>query len=134
MAADPALSSLWNGRLGAVMDTVRDGSSYLGDEIDIAGGKAPVGVAEAKRPGFEEFVRQKKIPLFVEDRGGLVLFSPERAAVEEEARNLFRLRADAVPTAIKLISAAFTAEGRSVAEASLPSPLFLSTSSLRPGS
>lgn len=85
MAADPALSSPWNGRLGAVMDTVRDGSSYLGDEIDIAGGKAPVGVAEAKRPGFEEFVRQKKIPLFVEDRGGLVLFSPERAAVEEEA-------------------------------------------------
>jgi hypothetical protein len=90
MAGNPQLRSLWTSRLGAVVDTLRTASDYLGDEIDIvaASGEGPVLLAEQKREGFEEFVRKAGVPLTVENRGGLLLFGPERSAVEAAAAGL----------------------------------------------
>ena len=89
MSADPQLSSLWNSRMGAAVEMLRTGSSYLGDEIDIVsdGAHAPVLVAEQKREGFEEFLN-KNVRLAVVKHDGLLLFGPERAAVEAAAGQL----------------------------------------------
>lgn len=91
IAANPQLSGLWNSRMGAAVDMLRSGSEYLGDEIDIVhapGMKAPVMVAEQKREGFDEFLQKKGLPIAVIDRNGLLLFGPERAAVEMAAGQL----------------------------------------------
>jgi len=90
MAANPQLSSLWNSRMGATIDMLRTGSEYLGDEIDIVAGEGqdPVLLAEQKREGFEEFLHKKGIPLAVLNRGGVLLFGPERGAVEATAAQL----------------------------------------------
>jgi len=90
MGANPQLRSLWTSRLGAVVETLRTASDYLGDEIDIAAasGEGPVLLAEQKREGFEEFLRKTGVPLTVENRGGVLLFGPERGAVEAAAAGL----------------------------------------------
>ena len=90
MAGNPQLRSLWTARLGAVVETLRTASDYLGDEIDIvaAGGQGPVLLAEQKREGFEEFLRKTGVGLTVENRGGVLLFGPERGAVEAAAAGL----------------------------------------------
>jgi hypothetical protein len=90
MAGNPQLRSIWTSRLGAVVETLRTASDYLGDEIDIAAasGQAPVLLAEQKREGFEEFLRKTGVPLTVENRGGVLLFGPERGAVEAAAAGL----------------------------------------------
>ena len=89
MSANPQLSSLWNSRMGAAVEMLRTGSSYLGDEIDIVsdGAHAPVMVAEQKRAGFEEFLN-KNVHLAVVKHDGLLLFGPERATVEAAAGQL----------------------------------------------
>jgi hypothetical protein len=90
MAANPQLRSLWTSRLGAAVETLRTASDYLGDEIDIAagGGEGPVLLAEQKREGFEEFLRKKGVSMPVVTRGGVLLFGPDRGAVEAAAAGL----------------------------------------------
>jgi hypothetical protein len=91
MAAYPQLSALWNTRMSAAIDILRASSDYLGDEIDVVdveGMKAPVLVAEQKRDGLDEFLHKKGVPLMVVARGGLLLFGPERSAVESAASQL----------------------------------------------
>ncbi len=88
LAGSPETSSLWTEHMGAALDLIRAGSEYLGDEIDIVEENGPVVVAEEKRPGFAEFLHQKGLPLAVVTRGGLILFGPERAAVETAAGKL----------------------------------------------
>jgi len=90
IAANPELSALWSSRMGAAVDMLRTGSDYLGDEIDIVSDlkHAPVMVAGQKRPGFEEFLQKKGAPITVVNHDGLLLFGPERAAVEAAAGQL----------------------------------------------
>jgi hypothetical protein len=90
IAANPQVSALWNSKMGAAVDMLRTGSDYLGDEIDIVcdGKHAPVMVAEQKRAGFDEFLHQKGAPIAVVNHDGLLLFGPERAAVEAAAGQL----------------------------------------------
>ncbi len=88
MNADPQLSALWNARMGAAVDILRTASDYLGDEIDIVdvdGMKSPVMVTEQKREGFDDFLHNKSVPLTVVNRGGLLWFGPDKAAVEAAA-------------------------------------------------
>jgi hypothetical protein len=91
IAANPQLSAIWNARMGAAIDILRSASDYLGDEIDIMdadGLKAPVLIAEPKRDGFEDFLHKKNLPFTVVNRGGLLLFGPERSAVEAASAQL----------------------------------------------
>jgi len=91
MSADPQLSALWNSKMGGAVDVLRTASDYLGDEIDIVdvdGMKAPVLIAEQKREGFDDFLHKKGVPLTVVTRGGLLLFGPERSAVDAAAGQL----------------------------------------------
>lgn len=95
LAANPQLRAWWAGRgthVGAVIDTLRAGSEYLGDEIDIVSFKGangqmvgPVLLAEWRRDGFAEFLKGKGVPLAVEARQGLLVFGPDRAAVDAAA-------------------------------------------------
>jgi ferric-dicitrate binding protein FerR (iron transport regulator) len=79
LAQSPELQAWWTGNgnhLGAVIDTLRAGSEYLGDEIDIvsvAGVQSPVVLAEPRREGLAEFLKKKGLPLAVESRKGLLL-------------------------------------------------------------
>jgi ferric-dicitrate binding protein FerR (iron transport regulator) len=85
IAANPQLSAMWNARIGQAVDILRTASDYLGSEIDIVdaqGQDAPVVIAEQKREGFEDFLHKKNLPFTVIKHGGLLLFGPERAAVE----------------------------------------------------
>ncbi|PWU08363.1 MAG: hypothetical protein C5B51_07995 [Terriglobia bacterium] len=65
-----------------VLEKLRAASEYLGDEIVVFGTEAsagPVFLAEVKRPGFPEFLKQTGLPLAVEVRSGVVLFgSPKQ--------------------------------------------------------
>lgn len=90
MAANQQLRSLWNSRMATAVEMLRTASDYLGDEIDIVsdGNYGPVMVTEQKRAGFEEFLRQKGVSLAIENRDGLLLFGPERAAVNAAAGQL----------------------------------------------
>lgn len=87
MAANPDLSSLWNSRIAGAVEMLRTASDYLGDEVDIVsdGEHAPVLVAEQKREGFDEFLHRKGVTLAVVKHDDLLLFGPERAAVEAAA-------------------------------------------------
>jgi hypothetical protein len=91
IAANPQLSTLWNSKMAAAVEMLRSGSDYLGDEIDIVnadGMNGPVLVAEQKREGFDEFLHQKGLPISVVNREGLLVFGPERDAVEAAAGQL----------------------------------------------
>jgi hypothetical protein len=91
IAANPQLGALWNSRTGAAVDMLRTGSDYLGDEIDIVnapGLGALVLVAEKKRDGFDDFLQKKGLPITVVNHDGLLLFGPERSAVEAAAGQL----------------------------------------------
>ena len=91
----PELRDWWqsrSGRIGPILDTLRGASEYLGDEIVIAAqagpdgrGTAPVFLAEVKRAGFAEFLKSRIASAPVETRNGLVVFGPDRAAVEAMA-------------------------------------------------
>jgi hypothetical protein len=91
IAANQQLTALWSARMGPAIDMLRSASDYLGDEIDIVdapGMKTPVMIAEPKREGFDEFLHKKGLPLAVVSRSGLLLFGPEREAVETAAGEL----------------------------------------------
>src|SRR5262249_44408071 len=75
-------------KLQEVLEKVRAGSEYLGEEIVIFGFKTPDGrthmpvfLAETKREGFGEFLKREKLPLTLEARNGLVAFGPNQEAV-----------------------------------------------------
>ncbi|HEV2446564.1 MAG TPA: FecR family protein, partial [Candidatus Sulfopaludibacter sp.] len=94
-AASPELSTLWSGKAAGVMplvDKLRAASAYLGDEIVVVmlagpdgGMTAPVVLAEVKKDGFPEFLKQAGVPLAHELRNGMVVLGPDRAAVEQVA-------------------------------------------------
>jgi hypothetical protein len=68
----------------AVLETLRAANEYLGDEIVIFGTAetaGPVFLAELKREGFPEFLKKSGVPLAVETRSGMVLFSPRSQAL-----------------------------------------------------
>jgi hypothetical protein len=91
IATNPQLSAMWNAQIGQAVDILRTASDYLGSEIDIVdaqGQKAPVVIAEQRREGFEDFLHKKNLPFTVINHGGLLLFGPERAAVEAAAGQL----------------------------------------------
>jgi hypothetical protein len=91
IATNPQLSAMWNARIGQAVDILRTASDYLGSEIDIVGEqdqKAPVVIAEQKRDGFEDFLHKKNLPFTLINHGGLLLFGPEREAVEAAAGQL----------------------------------------------
>lgn len=91
MAASPELSARWGAqgtRAVSILTEVQRASEYLGDEIAVVGTEgsdSPVFLAEARRPGFEDFLKQAGLPLAVEARNGRVIFGPERAAVDRLA-------------------------------------------------
>jgi ferric-dicitrate binding protein FerR (iron transport regulator) len=93
LAQSPELQSWWAGNgnhLGAVIDTLRAGSEYLGDEIDIvsvAGVPSPVVLAEPRREGLAEFLKKKGLPLAVESRQGLLLIG-ESSSVDTAAAQI----------------------------------------------
>src|SRR5262249_41192527 len=91
MAESPELRA-WlaghNGHVQMVLEKLRAASEYLGEEIAIFGfngpdGKThmPVFLAELKREGFQDFLKKESLPLAVEQRNGLVAFSPNSSAV-----------------------------------------------------
>jgi hypothetical protein len=91
MQESPELREWWSQQgvnIEAVLEMVRAASFYLGSEIVLAGfagqdGKpqGPVFLAETKRPGFDEFMRQLRAPVYVETRNGMVAFGPDKSAV-----------------------------------------------------
>jgi ferric-dicitrate binding protein FerR (iron transport regulator) len=98
MAESPELRGWMAGHSGhvqTVLEKLRAGSEYLGGEIAVFGytgsdGKThmPVFLAEAKRQGFQQFLKKENLPLTVEERNGLVTFSPDPAAVAAFAPTL----------------------------------------------
>jgi len=90
MAGNPQVRALWNSRLGAILDLLRAGSEYLGDEIDIVGGagQAPVLVALERHQGLEEFLRTTGVPLKVVNHAGVLVFGPDAKAVEAAAEQI----------------------------------------------
>jgi hypothetical protein len=96
----PELRRWWAGgaaRAEAVLEKLRAGSEYLGEEVIIVASPqesgqmdAPVFLAETKREGFAEFVRQQAIPATVAAKPGVVVFGPVQRAVERMAAALDR--------------------------------------------
>lgn len=67
-----------------VLEKLRAANEYLGDEIVIFGTpatRAPVFLAEVKREGLPEFLKQQGLPLASATRPGLVLLSPSAEAL-----------------------------------------------------
>jgi ferric-dicitrate binding protein FerR (iron transport regulator) len=67
-----------------VLEKLRAANEYLGDEIVIFGTPqihAPVFLAEVKREGLPEFLKQQGLPLASATRPGLVLLSPSAEAL-----------------------------------------------------
>jgi hypothetical protein len=98
MAESPELRT-WFGAHGnhvqTILEKVRAGSEYLGEEIAIFGFRdsagevrMPVFLAEARRDGFADFLKQEKLPMAVEQRNGLVAFGPDSAALSAFAAGL----------------------------------------------
>ncbi|MBZ5620208.1 MAG: FecR domain-containing protein [Acidobacteriia bacterium] len=97
MSESPELSAWWAGRglnVEPVIEKLRAASEYLGDEILIVGAGAsegmhgPVFLAETRRDGFPEFLKNQGLGLTVEIRPGLALFGPVPAAVKGLADSL----------------------------------------------
>jgi ferric-dicitrate binding protein FerR (iron transport regulator) len=95
LAENPELRAWWAGRsskVEPVIEKLRTASEYLGDEVVVVavagadgGMEAPVFVAETRREGFPEFVRQQRIQAAVVTRPGLVVFGPAKASLENLA-------------------------------------------------
>jgi hypothetical protein len=87
----PELRARWGShtpRLQAILEELRAGSTFLGDEIVVAGfagpngeSQGPVFLAETRREGFAEFLKKEAPALAAETRPGLVVFGPDRQAV-----------------------------------------------------
>ena len=99
MSDNPELREWWGAHAAGaapILEKLRAGSDYLGEEIVITGftganGKPqmPVFFAEVKRPGFARFLGEQHLPaaVAVEERNGLVAFGP-REAVTAFAANM----------------------------------------------
>jgi hypothetical protein len=93
MAQSPELQAWWReqgGRTAAFIEKMRAASEYLGDEIAVIGvakGDGPAFLAELKRPGFGEFLKQmgapqeQAAPAEIE-RNGMALFGAPRAVAQ----------------------------------------------------
>jgi FecR protein/Putative zinc-finger len=98
LAESPELRAWWAARgsnVEPVIEKLRAASEYLGDEIVLvaapgANGRveAPVFLAETRREGFPEFLKQQAIAVAAVTRPGLVVFGPAKASVEEFAAAL----------------------------------------------
>jgi hypothetical protein len=70
------------GHMPEILEKLRAGSEYLGDEIAVFGyvdgGKAqlPIFLAEARREGFQDFLNKEKMRFTAEQRNGMIVFSP----------------------------------------------------------
>lgn len=67
-----------------VLEKLRTANEYLGEEIVVFGTPqthAPVFLAEVKRDGLPEFLKQQGLPLASATRPGIVLLSPSREAL-----------------------------------------------------
>ncbi len=67
-----------------MLEKLRAANEYIGNEIVVFGteaARAPVVLAEIKRPGLEEFLKGAGLPLAMEIRGDLVLLSPSPKAL-----------------------------------------------------
>jgi hypothetical protein len=90
-AQNSALSQYWGERgrqVTAVLEQLRNASSYLGDEVAMVGVTSPNGpvfFAEVKRDGFPQFVAGLGMKIAVESRNGFVVFGPDRMSVERVA-------------------------------------------------
>jgi hypothetical protein len=98
MAESPELRG-WlaghGGHVKMVLEKLRAGSEYFGNEIAVFGYTGPddkthmpVFLAEVKRDGFQDFLKKENLPLTVEQRNGLAAFSPDAAAVAAFAPTL----------------------------------------------
>ncbi|HEX3877447.1 MAG TPA: FecR family protein [Bryobacteraceae bacterium] len=89
VSQSPDLEAWWQshgGRTASVIEKLRAGSEYLGDEIavvGVSGADGPAFLAEVKRPGFAEFLKQLGFPANTQpseiERNGLALFGAPRA-------------------------------------------------------
>jgi FecR protein/Putative zinc-finger len=94
----PELRQWWSERgtnVEPMIEKLRAASDYLGDEIDIAGLTGPDGkvqppalIAEIRRAGFAEFLKQNAPGFSIQTRGPLVVFGPVRESVEALAASL----------------------------------------------
>ena len=82
-------------RLSMVIDKLRAGSEFLGDEIvvTVAAGddnkpQGPVFYAEVVRPGFDEFLKKQGMPVTMAARNGITVFGFEDSAVQKAAAEL----------------------------------------------
>jgi hypothetical protein len=85
LAESQELRSWFSGQdnhMREILEKLRAGSEYLGDEIAVFGyvnggrPQIPIFLAETRRDGFADFLKREKLPLAVEQRNGLVVFSP----------------------------------------------------------
>jgi ferric-dicitrate binding protein FerR (iron transport regulator) len=97
LAESPELRAWWAGRdarIERVIGKLREGGAYLGDEIAVvglagaSGIQGPAFLAETKREGFPEFLKQAVPGAAVMVRPGVVVFGPDAAAVETLAASL----------------------------------------------
>jgi hypothetical protein len=90
LTSDPELGPLWNSHISTTLESLRTASDYLGDEIDIVddGQHPPVLVAQQKRTGFDAFLRSKGLQFTVESHDNLLLFGPDRTAVDTAVTQL----------------------------------------------
>jgi hypothetical protein len=98
LAESPELRDWWESRgarIEPVIEKLRAASDYLGDEIDIAASAGPDGkvqppalLAEVRRDGFADFLKQNVPSFYLQTRGSLVVFGPSRESVEALAASL----------------------------------------------
>ncbi len=98
LSESPELRGWWAERAPRVdplIEKLREGSEYLGDEVVVVAVgdprgdmNAPVFLAETRRDGFADFVKRQGIGVTVVTRPGLVAFGPGKAQVESLAAAL----------------------------------------------
>ena len=98
LAESPELRQWWESRgarIEPVIEKLRAASDYLGDEIVIAGftgadGKVqpPALIAEIRRDGFADFLKQNAPAFAIQTHGSIVVFGPVRESVEALAASL----------------------------------------------
>ena len=90
MDENPELREWWSNHgmhVEPVLQKLQAASAYLGDEVVVAGFmdgaqmRGPVFLAETKRDGLGDFLKQQGLPMQVEARNGLTLFGPNREAM-----------------------------------------------------
>lgn len=97
IAESPEMRSWFAGQdnhMREILDKLRSANEYLGDEIAVFGyveggrPQLPVFLAESKRAGLQDFLKKENLPLAVEQRNDLVMFSPVPGLAAAFARTL----------------------------------------------